>query len=369
MLAATVDASVSELVAGTTFEQFCESVSELQQVKITAFRSKEEKLAFWINTANLLAVHAALARPNKSSVNTNSVSPSPSASSLSSPTSSSSGYNPEVDLFASQALPTVRTATISATAAAASSAPASLASEGDVLAKLPLWDLKYEIGGLLFSYADIVFNILRANLPMPPLLATRFATAPLGTRFAANDPRAQFVIDHKDPRVAFSTTLATVSSPAVFVFSPLNVYEELDACLRNYLLHNIVFLDSSNKVILPLLLHQQWFGADFGSSPMQVWKALESFAPTSSQHQRMLLKSYLPDVELDDADPDSAESTPAQSRSATVSVVGSPVSAITFPAVQIDAVDFAPYNWSRKHPSKLFFTTLAEEIVEDADNE
>lgn len=77
-----------------------------------------------------------------------------------------------------------------------------------------------------------------------------------GSKFKAGDERRAFTIDSPEPLVCFALCCGGRSDPAVRVYTPKNVHEELESAKREFLQASIGF-QSDKKVLLPKII--EWY--------------------------------------------------------------------------------------------------------------
>lgn len=114
----------------------------------------------------------------------------------------------------------------------------------------------YDVGGYFFSLHDIEQGILRANRGHPAII---------GTQFAKHDPRSAFVMQILDPRIHFALVCASESCPAIAIYSPEKIDNQLDMATGNFINSSEVKFDvTAKKVYLSKIF--QWYASDFGAS-------------------------------------------------------------------------------------------------------
>ncbi len=109
-------------------------------------------------------------------------------------------------------------------------------------------DAIYDIGGFLFSAADLHHRIIRAARPHKPLPVASSTFAFMTTsnmeaqRFPKSDPRRGFVNSMWDARYNFALCTGNISGPALAVFDEDNtesIEKLLDATTRMYFAQNV----------------------------------------------------------------------------------------------------------------------------------
>lgn len=114
---------------------------------------------------------------------------------------------------------------------------------------------EYNIGGYRFSLYDILHGILRRNRRR-----WRFLPPP----FRGNDPRVRFLLNELDPRIHFALHAGSRSCPALSVYHPDTIDEELDAAACRFLNSNQFIFDKQTG-ILSCSKIIKWYARDFGA--------------------------------------------------------------------------------------------------------
>ncbi|KAF6174972.1 hypothetical protein GIB67_026460 [Kingdonia uniflora] len=109
----------------------------------------------------------------------------------------------------------------------------------------------YTIGGHSFSAVDIEYIILKMK---PPAHRPQIALVLALHKFKLPEEQREFSIENPDPLVAFTLSCGMHSSPAVKIFKPENVMEELHNSMRDYIQAS-VGISSKGKLLVPKLLH------------------------------------------------------------------------------------------------------------------
>ena len=125
--------------------------------------------------------------------------------------------------------------------------------------------IRYVIGGQLYSADDIENGVLRGNLPGASSLAALLDTPALSQGpFGPADPRRYHVTLPPDPRIHYVLVCGAKSCPPIRVYSADNLEAGLDAAARNFL-ENETEVDSAARVVrLSAIL--KWYGRDFGAT-------------------------------------------------------------------------------------------------------
>uniref|UniRef100_A0A7N0T0J0 DUF547 domain-containing protein n=1 Tax=Kalanchoe fedtschenkoi TaxID=63787 RepID=A0A7N0T0J0_KALFE len=150
----------------------------------------------------------------------------------------------------------------------------------------------YSVGGQTVSVEMIQQSLLRCRSPRPVqwLQALLFPK----TRFKASDPRRLLAIDHPEPLLHFALCTGSRSDPAVRIFRPTRVYQELEAAKDDYI-QLALRVQKESKVLLPKTVES--FAKDCDLSPAGFVELLEPFLSSSlrksvkPKHRAKLWKS------------------------------------------------------------------------------
>ena len=203
-----LDEGMAGIAKTPEFAEFHVATAELEAVDLALLRTPEERLAFWLNVCNLLALHATLVN--------------------------------------------VRTRLLTKILCSSPKECAAL-----------LQDARYVVGRQTLSLGDIALGILRPGLPGPDL----GAGAVPAPRWAPDDPRRALVLAHRDNRMPFALTQATAGSPRVLVYRPEKVNLCLDQAVAAFFRRN-TFLASPKQMYLPR--YCLWWAKDFGRRKEQL---------------------------------------------------------------------------------------------------
>lgn len=180
---------LSEIKESKRWRKFSSAVCELQKVALDKL-SLEEKLTFWVNTFNLLALHSNVLLLSCGKV------------------------------------------------------PGNASERFQQSSKT-----KYIIADQVFSLLDIEFAILRAA----PKMTTPNEFVAISTKFEPNDLRSAHVVPRADPRINFALNPGVASAPPIRVYHVKAFFEEIEQSTRLYLQENLSINDS-NEVTLPKIL-------------------------------------------------------------------------------------------------------------------
>jgi glutaredoxin len=143
--------------------------------------------------------------------------------------------------------------------------------------------VKYNIGGLFFSFSDLENGILRGNR-IPPGHAQ-----PL---FGYGDPRRDLSLSTVDPRIHFALNCGASSCPPIKKYTTDAIEEELRIVAMSYAeSDDNIRLDEEHDT---LYLNQifNWYGPDFGRNSMEVARTLVGYLRGNKRQilERMLGK-------------------------------------------------------------------------------
>jgi len=113
----------------------------------------------------------------------------------------------------------------------------------------------YQFGPFQLSLDDIEHGILRGNRQRPWSLKRQFAKS---------DPRCSLTIQDFDPRVVFTLSYLTVSSPPLTIYNPQTLESQLASAATLFCNEYVTVQSSKHEVTLPKVF--QWYQADFGNS-------------------------------------------------------------------------------------------------------
>ncbi|XP_064411441.1 uncharacterized protein LOC102359383 isoform X2 [Latimeria chalumnae] len=130
----------------------------------------------------------------------------------------------------------------------------------------------YNIGGFEFSLDDIEHGILRANSPHPTRPQPQFGT---------NDPRSQFTVKTRDPRVHFALVCGGKSCPAINVYSSKNLERALNTASKSFCQQEIQVEESKKQVTLSKIF--QWYMIDFAQDAKGVIRWVLPFLTKEQQ--------------------------------------------------------------------------------------
>ncbi|XP_009381775.3 uncharacterized protein LOC103969861 isoform X1 [Musa acuminata AAA Group] len=109
----------------------------------------------------------------------------------------------------------------------------------------------YIVGGHSFSAAEIEFVILKMK---PPAHRPQLGLLLAVHRFKISEEHRKYSIDRLEPLVLFALSSGMYSSPAVRVFTPDNIQDELQNSKKDYIQASIG-IGEKGKLLVPTLLH------------------------------------------------------------------------------------------------------------------
>ncbi|CAM8926645.1 unnamed protein product [Rhodiola kirilowii] len=150
----------------------------------------------------------------------------------------------------------------------------------------------YNVGGQTINVEMIQRSLLGCRMPRPGQWLQSFLFPK--TKFKVSDPRKLFAIDHSEPLLHFALCAGSHSDPAVRVYTPMRVYQELEAAKDDYI-QLALRVQKEDKILLPKTV--ELFSKDCDLNPAGFMEMLEPFLPTSlrksikQKHRAKLWKS------------------------------------------------------------------------------
>jgi len=187
-LGTVLDEDMAGIGKNQEFVEFHLSTAELDDVDLSLLKTSEEKLAFWLNIYNTLAIHATIVNIHNR-ILTKILNSSPK-------------------------------------------------DYGTLLQ-----EARYSIGHIVYSLGDILFAMLRPSMPVAD-----FGSA-FALKWPTEDPRRAFAVSARDNRIPYAVTQCTTSSPRVLIYHPDKVNMELDEAVKEFFSHN-VFLATPKQAYL-----------------------------------------------------------------------------------------------------------------------
>ncbi|KAE8690741.1 hypothetical protein F3Y22_tig00110893pilonHSYRG00418 [Hibiscus syriacus] len=134
----------------------------------------------------------------------------------------------------------------------------------------------YDVGGQTISIDTIQSSILGCRLPRPGQWL-RFLF-PSKTKFKVGVPRRAYAIECAEPLLHFALCSGSYSDPAVRIYTPENVFEELEVAKEEYIQANWS-VNKEQKIMLPKLM--DYFAKDSNVCSAGLLQMVEQFMPDS----------------------------------------------------------------------------------------
>ncbi|XP_039058159.1 uncharacterized protein LOC120201657 isoform X1 [Hibiscus syriacus] len=136
----------------------------------------------------------------------------------------------------------------------------------------------YDVGGQTISIDTIQSSILGCRLPRPGQWL-RFLF-PSKTKFKVGDPRRAFAIESQEPLLHFALCSGSYSDPAVRIYTPKKVFQELEVAKEEYIQENWS-INKEQKITLPKLM--EYFAKDSNVCSAGLLQMVEQFMPASQR--------------------------------------------------------------------------------------
>ncbi|KAL5562581.1 hypothetical protein UlMin_032328 [Ulmus minor] len=134
----------------------------------------------------------------------------------------------------------------------------------------------YNVGGHTISVDKIQSSILGCRLPRSgQWLRLLFSSK---TKFKAGDARKAFAIEYPEPLLHFALCSGSQSDPAVRVYTPKRVFEELETAKEEYVQSTLI-VHKEHKILLPKIVES--FAKDSGLSTANLVEMVEHFISDS----------------------------------------------------------------------------------------
>ncbi|PON54096.1 Ternary complex factor MIP1, leucine-zipper [Parasponia andersonii] len=134
----------------------------------------------------------------------------------------------------------------------------------------------YNIGGHTISADTIQSSILGCRMSRPGQWLRLFLSP--RTKFKAGDERQAYVIDHPEPLLHFALCSGSHSDPAVRVYNPKRVIQELEAAKEEYIRASFG-VRKDQKILIPKIVES--FAKDAGLGPAGVLEMIQQTVPDS----------------------------------------------------------------------------------------
>ncbi|KAF6001434.1 hypothetical protein F1559_001024 [Cyanidiococcus yangmingshanensis] len=119
--------------------------------------------------------------------------------------------------------------------------------------------LSYRIAGMDFTLDDIEHGVLRGNQTRPYGLIRQLRPG---------DPRMQYVLSRRDPRIHFVISAGTQSDPPMRILDGDNIDEELHFATESFLEEACKISPSDREVTLPRIF--SWYRDDFAKGTLEL---------------------------------------------------------------------------------------------------
>jgi hypothetical protein len=123
--------------------------------------------------------------------------------------------------------------------------------------------LSYRIAGMDFTLDDIEHGVLRGNQTRPYGLIRQFRPG---------DPRMQYVLSRRDPRIHFVISAGTQSDPPMRILDGDNIDEELHFATESFLEEACKISLPEREVTLPRIF--SWYRDDFAKGNLELLRWL-----------------------------------------------------------------------------------------------
>ncbi|KAF5193020.1 electron transporter, putative (Protein of unknown function, DUF547) [Thalictrum thalictroides] len=132
----------------------------------------------------------------------------------------------------------------------------------------------YNVGGHTISADTIQSSILGCRMPRPvQWLRTLFSGR---TKFKAGDDQQSYIIEHSEPLLHFALCSGSHSDPALRVYTPKKVFQELETAKEEYI-RATLGVRKEQKILLPKIVES--FAKDSGLCPASLAEMIEQSVP------------------------------------------------------------------------------------------
>ncbi|KAL4318025.1 hypothetical protein GQ457_18G020190 [Hibiscus cannabinus] len=137
----------------------------------------------------------------------------------------------------------------------------------------------YDVGEHTISIDTIQSSILGCRLPRPgQVLFLPRNLYPLMTKFKVGDPRRAYAIPSPEPLLHFALCTGSYSDPAVRIYTPKEVFQELEVAKEEYIQANWS-INKEQKIMLPKLM--EYYAKDSNVCTDGLLQMVEQFMPDS----------------------------------------------------------------------------------------
>ncbi|PIA55584.1 hypothetical protein AQUCO_00700117v1 [Aquilegia coerulea] len=132
----------------------------------------------------------------------------------------------------------------------------------------------YNVGGHTISADTIQSSILGCRMPRPvQWLRTLFSPK---TKFKAGDDQQSYIIEHSEPLLHFALCSGNHSDPALRVYTPKKVFQELETAKEEYI-RATLGVRKEEKILLPKIVES--FAKDSGLCPASLAEMIQQSVP------------------------------------------------------------------------------------------
>ncbi|XP_059642098.1 uncharacterized protein LOC132284057 isoform X2 [Cornus florida] len=134
----------------------------------------------------------------------------------------------------------------------------------------------YNVGGHIISADTIQSSILGCRMSRPGQWLRLLLSSK--TKFKTGDERQAYAIEHSEPLLHFALCSGSHSDPAIRVYTPKRVFQELEAAKEEYL-RATFGIRKDHKILLPKIVDS--FSKDSGLCPAGVVEMIQQALPES----------------------------------------------------------------------------------------
>ncbi|EOA26696.1 hypothetical protein CARUB_v10022780mg [Capsella rubella] len=131
----------------------------------------------------------------------------------------------------------------------------------------------YKIGGRTVSIEAIQSYILRIKMPRPGQWLKLLL---IPKKFRTGDEHQEYSLDHSEPLLYFALCSGNHSDPAIRVYTPKGIYQELEAAKEEYI-RAMFGVKKDQKLVLPKIIES--FSKDSGLSQAALMEMIQECLP------------------------------------------------------------------------------------------
>jgi len=164
-------------------------------------------------------------------------------------------------------------------------------------ARLLFYDqVKYMIGGSIYTCNDVENGVLRGNRPSPASVAEMLPFMKAKGPFKEGDPRVSQVVDPPDARIHFALNCGAKSCPAIRVYTADSLEIGLQAAAESFCSDpsNVDVDEKANAIKLSKIF--QWYRTDFGTNE-ELRHLLAESCKSLDESRRATLTRFLSEAE------------------------------------------------------------------------